>query len=190
MRASRHWTGCALGEVEPSLRALSPADVPAWSNCLSGAFRNPSARSGPEACRDDRPAAPDSEHQVAEDGLWRGPPGIAAAVGLTLCFIGAVAAHLRVGDYKGAPPAAVLTESGCTAHQGRLARPGGADDGGEPGALGAHVHLVEGPDLGGAGDPALGVGGPAEDRVHVQVPEVDWVIRRNENTSFDPVVPL
>ncbi|MDQ0797800.1 DoxX family protein [Streptomyces sp. B1I3] len=42
-------------------------------------------------------------------GLWRGPLGIAAAVGLTLYFIGAVAAHLRAGDYKGAPPAAVLT---------------------------------------------------------------------------------
>ncbi|MFF9453284.1 DoxX family protein [Streptomyces flaveolus] len=42
-------------------------------------------------------------------GLWWGLIGIAAAVGLTLYFIGAVAAHLRVSDYKGAPPAAVLT---------------------------------------------------------------------------------
>ncbi|MFD7714712.1 DoxX family protein [Streptomyces sp. NPDC059814] len=42
-------------------------------------------------------------------GLWRGPLGIAAAVGLTLYFIGAVAAHLRAGDHKGAPPAGVLT---------------------------------------------------------------------------------
>ncbi|MEV0848916.1 DoxX family protein [Streptomyces sp. NPDC049954] len=42
-------------------------------------------------------------------GLWRSPLGIAAAVGLTLYFTGAVAAHLRAGDYKGAPPAAVLT---------------------------------------------------------------------------------
>ncbi|MFH8469167.1 DoxX family protein [Streptomyces sp. NPDC017991] len=42
-------------------------------------------------------------------GLWWGPLGIASAVGLALYFIGAVATHLRVGDYKGAPPAAVLT---------------------------------------------------------------------------------
>ncbi|MFF1464292.1 DoxX family protein [Streptomyces sp. NPDC058330] len=42
-------------------------------------------------------------------GLWWGPLGIAAAVGLALYFIGAVTTHLRVGDYKGAPPAAVLT---------------------------------------------------------------------------------
>ncbi|MFG2591285.1 DoxX family protein [Streptomyces sp. NPDC048438] len=109
MRARRHWTGCAHGDVEPSIRALSPADVPAWSNCLSGVFRNPSVRSRPIACRDDRFSAPGSEHQVAEDGLSRGPLGIAAALGLTLHFIGAVAAHVRANDYKGAPPAAVLT---------------------------------------------------------------------------------
>ncbi|MFF2327343.1 MULTISPECIES: DoxX family protein [unclassified Streptomyces] len=42
-------------------------------------------------------------------GLWWGPLGIAAAIGLTLYFIGAVAAHLRASDYKGAPPAVVLT---------------------------------------------------------------------------------
>ncbi|KOU19125.1 membrane protein [Streptomyces sp. WM6372] len=42
-------------------------------------------------------------------GLWWGPLGIAAAIGLTLYFAGAVAAHLRVGDRKGAPPAVVLT---------------------------------------------------------------------------------
>ncbi|WP_409468200.1 DoxX family protein [Streptomyces sp. HC307] len=41
--------------------------------------------------------------------VWWGALGIAAAVGLTLYFAGAVAAHLRVGDYKGTPPAAVLT---------------------------------------------------------------------------------
>lgn len=41
-------------------------------------------------------------------GLWWGPLGIAAATGLTLYFSGAVATHLRVGDYKGAPPAAAL----------------------------------------------------------------------------------
>ncbi|MFF3861547.1 DoxX family protein [Streptomyces sp. NPDC002209] len=42
-------------------------------------------------------------------GLWWGPLGVAAAIGLTLYFAGAVAFHLRVGDRKGAPPAAVLT---------------------------------------------------------------------------------
>ncbi|MEU1710805.1 DoxX family protein [Streptomyces sp. NPDC005706] len=42
-------------------------------------------------------------------GLWWGPIGIAAAIGLTLYFAGAVVSHLRVGDHKGAPPAAVLT---------------------------------------------------------------------------------
>ncbi|WUH89666.1 DoxX family protein [Streptomyces sp. NBC_00433] len=42
-------------------------------------------------------------------GLWWGPLGITAAVGLTLYFIGAVATHLRASDYRGAPPAAVLT---------------------------------------------------------------------------------
>lgn len=33
-------------------------------------------------------------------GLWWGPLGIAAAIGLTLYFAGAVAAHLRVGDRR------------------------------------------------------------------------------------------
>ncbi|MBQ0854695.1 DoxX family protein [Streptomyces sp. BH-SS-21] len=42
-------------------------------------------------------------------GLWWAPLGIAAAVALTLYFIGAVAAHLRARDYTGTPPAAVLT---------------------------------------------------------------------------------
>ncbi|MFI9123016.1 DoxX family protein [Streptomyces bikiniensis] len=42
-------------------------------------------------------------------GLWWGPVGIAAAIGLTLYFTGAVAFHLRVGDRKGASPAVVLT---------------------------------------------------------------------------------
>ncbi|MFI5824918.1 DoxX family protein [Streptomyces rishiriensis] len=42
-------------------------------------------------------------------GVWWGPLGIAAAAGLTLYFAGAAASHLRVGDYKGTPPAIVLT---------------------------------------------------------------------------------
>ncbi|WP_035859114.1 DoxX family protein [Kitasatospora cheerisanensis] len=42
-------------------------------------------------------------------GLWWEPVGIAAAIGLTLYFAGAVAFHLRVGDNKGATPAALLT---------------------------------------------------------------------------------
>ncbi|MFG2426811.1 DoxX family protein [Streptomyces sp. NPDC048590] len=41
-------------------------------------------------------------------GLWWVPVGIAAAIGLTLYFAGAVAFHLRVGDRKGASPAMVL----------------------------------------------------------------------------------
>lgn len=36
MRASRHWTGCAHGDVEPSIRALSRTVVPAWPNRHSG----------------------------------------------------------------------------------------------------------------------------------------------------------
>ena len=34
-------------------------------------------------------------------GLWWGPLGIAAATGIVLYFIGAIAAHLRKGDVKG-----------------------------------------------------------------------------------------
>ncbi|MGW9074585.1 DoxX family protein [Streptomyces yangpuensis] len=41
-------------------------------------------------------------------GLWITPLGVAAAVGVTLYFIGAVISHLRVRDYELAP-AAVLT---------------------------------------------------------------------------------
>ncbi|MFD3586661.1 DoxX family protein [Streptomyces sp. NPDC058683] len=44
-------------------------------------------------------------------GLRWAPLGVAAAVGLALYFIGAVATHLRVGDFKGAPPATVLAIS-------------------------------------------------------------------------------
>jgi hypothetical protein len=42
-------------------------------------------------------------------GLRWGPLGIAAAIGVTLYFVGAVVSHLRVGDGKGSLPAAVLT---------------------------------------------------------------------------------
>ncbi|MFI8340174.1 DoxX family protein [Streptomyces sp. NPDC085639] len=41
-------------------------------------------------------------------GLWVTPLGVAAAVGVTLYFVGAVIAHLRAKDYELAP-AAVLT---------------------------------------------------------------------------------
>ncbi|MVU79091.1 DoxX family protein [Nocardia sp. ET3-3] len=41
-------------------------------------------------------------------GLWYKPIGIAAAVGLVLYFIGAVGAHLRKNDVKGAPSATVF----------------------------------------------------------------------------------
>jgi hypothetical protein len=41
-------------------------------------------------------------------GIWWGPLGIAAAVGLVLYFVGAVGTHLRKSDYKGTPSPAVL----------------------------------------------------------------------------------
>jgi hypothetical protein len=41
-------------------------------------------------------------------GLRLGLLGIAAATGLVLYFLGAVAAHARVGDHRGASPAAAL----------------------------------------------------------------------------------
>ncbi|MFG2875804.1 DoxX family protein [Streptomyces sp. NPDC048337] len=41
-------------------------------------------------------------------GLWITPLGVAAAIGVTLYFVGAVISHLRVKDYELAP-AAVLT---------------------------------------------------------------------------------
>ncbi|MCJ1677427.1 DoxX family protein [Streptomyces sp. APSN-46.1] len=40
-------------------------------------------------------------------GLWVTPLGIAAAVGVTLYFVGAVISHLRVKDYELAPAAAL-----------------------------------------------------------------------------------
>ncbi|MGW5850113.1 DoxX family protein [Streptomyces sp. NPDC055254] len=40
-------------------------------------------------------------------GLWIAPLGVAAAIGVTLYFVGAVISHLRVKDYELAP-AAVL----------------------------------------------------------------------------------
>jgi hypothetical protein len=44
-------------------------------------------------------------------GIWWAPLGIAAAVGLVLYFIGAVGAHLRKSDFKGAPNATVMLAS-------------------------------------------------------------------------------
>jgi len=41
-------------------------------------------------------------------GIWWPVLGLAAAVGLVLYFVGAVVAHLRVGDVKGIGPAAFL----------------------------------------------------------------------------------
>jgi hypothetical protein len=38
-------------------------------------------------------------------GIKWAPIGIAAAVGMTLYFVGAIVAHVRVSDYKGAFPA-------------------------------------------------------------------------------------
>lgn len=44
-------------------------------------------------------------------GLWLTPLGIAAAIGVTLYFLGAVIAHLRVKDYALAPAAVLLLVS-------------------------------------------------------------------------------
>ena len=41
-------------------------------------------------------------------GLWYGPLGVAAAIGVVLYFVGAVGAHLRKSDFKGLPNAAVM----------------------------------------------------------------------------------
>ncbi|MEV5751040.1 DoxX family protein [Actinoallomurus sp. NPDC052308] len=41
-------------------------------------------------------------------GLWYGPLGVAAAIGVVLYFIGAVGAHLRKSDFKGLPNALVM----------------------------------------------------------------------------------
>ncbi len=41
-------------------------------------------------------------------GLAWAPVGIAASIGLVLYFVGAVVAHLRVGDVKGLGPAVFL----------------------------------------------------------------------------------
>ena len=41
-------------------------------------------------------------------GLWWQLAGIAAGIGLVVYFIGAVASHLRVGDFKGIGPAAFM----------------------------------------------------------------------------------
>jgi hypothetical protein len=46
-------------------------------------------------------------------GLWIAPLGIAAAIGVVLYFVGAVLAHLRKSDFKGAPtPLVILIVSG------------------------------------------------------------------------------
>lgn len=41
-------------------------------------------------------------------GVWWPSLGVAAGIGLTLYFVAAVVAHLRVGDVKGVGPAAFL----------------------------------------------------------------------------------
>jgi hypothetical protein len=41
-------------------------------------------------------------------GIWFPPLGVAAGVGLVLYFVGAVASHLRVRDFKGIGPAAFM----------------------------------------------------------------------------------
>ncbi len=41
-------------------------------------------------------------------GIWWPPLGVAAGIGLVLYFVGAVASHLRVGDFKGIGPATFM----------------------------------------------------------------------------------
>jgi uncharacterized membrane protein YphA (DoxX/SURF4 family) len=41
-------------------------------------------------------------------GIWWPPIGIAAGIGLVLYFVGAIVAHLRVGDFKGIGSAAFM----------------------------------------------------------------------------------
>jgi hypothetical protein len=41
-------------------------------------------------------------------GIWSPAVGVAAAIGLVIYFVGAVAAHLRVGDVRGIGPAVFL----------------------------------------------------------------------------------
>ena len=41
-------------------------------------------------------------------GVWWPSLGVAAGIGLTLYFVAAVVAHLRVGDVKGVGPAAFM----------------------------------------------------------------------------------
>jgi hypothetical protein len=52
-------------------------------------------------------------------GLYWSPIGIAAGIGVVLYFIGAVAAHLRVGDYK-IMPATIILVLAAAALAGRL----------------------------------------------------------------------
>jgi len=41
-------------------------------------------------------------------GIWVAPIGVAAGIGLVLYFVGAVAFHLRVSDFKGVGSAAFM----------------------------------------------------------------------------------
>ncbi len=41
-------------------------------------------------------------------GIWWPPIGIAAGIGLLLYFVGAIVAHLRIGDAKGIGPAVFM----------------------------------------------------------------------------------
>jgi len=41
-------------------------------------------------------------------GIWSGWVGVAAGIGLVIYFVGAVVAHLRVGDVKGMGPAVFM----------------------------------------------------------------------------------
>jgi len=41
-------------------------------------------------------------------GIWWPPLGVAGAIGLVVYFVGAIVAHLRVGDTKGIGPAVLM----------------------------------------------------------------------------------
>jgi hypothetical protein len=58
--------------------------------------------------------------------IWWPPSGVAAGIGLVLYFVGAVASHLGVGDFKGIGPAAFMLVLAVAALVMRilLARPG------------------------------------------------------------------
>jgi hypothetical protein len=56
-------------------------------------------------------------------GIWWPPIGITAGMGLVLYFVGAVVAHIRVGDFAGIGPAAFVLGLSVAALMTRIATP-------------------------------------------------------------------